>query len=290
MHHAAHHNAAPHHHASANHPPESNAANKDGGQKLPPTLDHVTPGLFDEHSHHPDNLNPLKTPNASAAAKLNHLAPPTPIGSGVHHLQQSQGSVPVKETYKILKNHFSYSIDLKTTPFVSKIESHEAKANEMRKKQPAYDYGKVAPADVHPARERLKEAVADKDGNVYDGEVYLLHYLSYLHIYSKQGTNVREGRGILVKKDGAIYEGWFRNNKFHGRGRVISAQGDMYDGELRDGKEYGHGTFIWADGSKYVGEMKDGERNGHGIYEWPDGEKYEGGFVNSKREGKGAFY
>jgi hypothetical protein len=114
-----------------------------------------------------------------------------------------------------------------------------------------------------------------------------LYFVAYSR---KQGSNVREGRGILVKKDGAIYEGWFRNNKFHGRGRVISAQGDMYDGELRDGKEYGHGTFIWADGSKYVGEMKDGERNGHGIYEWPDGEKYEGGFVNSKREGKGAFY
>lgn len=78
------------------------------------------------------------------------------------------------------------------------------------------------------------------------------------------GTNIREGRGLLVKKDGAIYEGWFRNNKFHGKGRVISALGDMYDGELKDGKEYGVGTFIWADGSKYVGMMKDGLRNGHG--------------------------
>jgi hypothetical protein len=65
----------------------------------------------------------------------------------------------------------TYSIDLKTTPFASKIESHEAKANEMRLKQSPYDYGKVAPADVHGARERLKEAVTDKDGNVYDGEV-----------------------------------------------------------------------------------------------------------------------
>lgn len=64
-----------------------------------------------------------------------------------------------------------FSIDLKTTPFVSKIESHEGKANEMRLKQNPYDYGKVAPADVHGARERIKEAVTDKDGNVYDGEV-----------------------------------------------------------------------------------------------------------------------
>ena len=41
----------------------------------------------------------------------------------------------------------------------------------MRLKQSPYDYGKVAPADVYGARERLKEAVTDKDGNVYDGEV-----------------------------------------------------------------------------------------------------------------------
>ena len=42
-------------------------------------------------------------------------------------------------------------------------------------------------------------------------------------LFSRIGTQVREGRGVLVKRDGALYEGWFRNNKFHGRGRVISA-------------------------------------------------------------------
>ena len=42
--------------------------------------------------------------------------------------------------------------------------------------------------------------------------------------YRRHGQpHIREGRGILAKKDGALYEGWFRNNKFHGRGRVISA-------------------------------------------------------------------
>lgn len=81
----------------------------------------------------------------------------------------------------------------------------------MRSKQPPYDYGLLAPADVQPARTRLPEAVTDKEGNVYDGEV------------RQDAPHIREGRGLLVKKDGALYEGWFRNNKFHGRGRVISA-------------------------------------------------------------------
>jgi hypothetical protein len=162
------------------------------------------------------------------------------------------------------------------TPFQSKLESHQPKANQVRDQAPPYDFGQP-PSDVAPHRERMLAPVTDREGNSYEGEV-------------RAGTVVREGRGVLVKKDGAIYEGWFRNNKFHGRGRVISAQGDMYEGELRDGKESGFGTFKWVDGSKYVGIMKDGLRCGHGVYEWPDGERYEGEFVNSKREGKGVFY
>ena len=88
--------------------------------------------------------------------------------------------------------------------------SHVQYANEVRQHQPPYNFGKQEPADVSPYRERLKAPVTDKEGNVFDGEV-------------RSGTMIREGRGVLVKKDGAIYEGWFRNNKFHGKGRVISA-------------------------------------------------------------------
>lgn len=69
----------------------------------------------------------------------------------------------------------------------------------------------------------------------------------------KVGTKLRYGRGILVRKNGSMYEGWFKDNKFHGYGRVISEIGDVYEGELQYGKENGKGTFVWADGSKYVG-------------------------------------
>ncbi len=161
--------------------------------------------------------------------------------------------------------------------FKSELKSHVPIANEVRADQGTYSFGAQEPADVSPYRERLKAPVTDKEGNIYDGEV-------------RSGTMIREGRGVLIKKDGAFYEGWFRNNKFHGRGRVISAQGDMYEGELRDGRETGIGTFKWVDGSCYVGAMKDGQRNGQGEYEWPDGERYVGDFVNSKRDGKGIFY
>lgn len=41
----------------------------------------------------------------------------------------------------------------------------------MRKKLPEYNYGKDTPIEVSAERERLKEPVTDKDGNIYDGEV-----------------------------------------------------------------------------------------------------------------------
>ena len=49
-----------------------------------------------------------------------------------------------------------------------------------------YDYGNVAPSDVDVALERLKVPLNYNEGTLYDGEV-------------KQGTNIREGRGIIVK-------------------------------------------------------------------------------------------
>ena len=56
-------------------------------------------------------------------------------------------------------------------PFVSALESHEPKAKEALSKLPAYNYGVKPPPDVMEVRERLKEPIKDKDGNIYDGEV-----------------------------------------------------------------------------------------------------------------------
>ena len=44
-------------------------------------------------------------------------------------------------------------------------------------------------------------------------------------------TDIREGKGILVKVDGSIYEGYWKNNKFNGKGRKIYSDGGIYEGD-----------------------------------------------------------
>lgn len=47
---------------------------------------------------------------------------------------------------------------------------------------------------------------SDLKGNLYQGEV-------------KIGTDLKQGRGIMIFSDGSIYEGFFLNDKRHGKGR-----------------------------------------------------------------------
>lgn len=49
-------------------------------------------------------------------------------------------------------------------------------------------------------------------------------------------NNTREGRGIAVTKDGSIYEGFWRDDKYNGAGRLIYANGDLYQGQWKDDK------------------------------------------------------
>ena len=48
----------------------------------------------------------------------------------------------------------------------------------------------------------------------------------------KVGTQKKEGRGMMVWKDGAMYEGYYKNDKGNFFGRIIHADGDVYQGEF----------------------------------------------------------
>ena len=48
----------------------------------------------------------------------------------------------------------------------------------------------------------------------------------------------RHGRGICINKDGYLYEGWWKNDKYHGHGReIVGFDGSYYIGEWEEGKE-----------------------------------------------------
>ena len=42
---------------------------------------------------------------------------------------------------------------------------------------------------------------------------------------------MRQGRGMLIWKDGSKYEGYWKNDMTDGKGRLIHSDGDVYEGE-----------------------------------------------------------
>ena len=63
---------------------------------------------------------------------------------------------------------------------------------------------------------------------------------------------------------GAIYDGGWREDKFHGRGSYIYPSGNEYYGDWVDGKKHGTGHIFWKDGGSFEGPFVNGERHGCG--------------------------
>ena len=76
----------------------------------------------------------------------------------------------------------------------------------------------------------------------------------------------REGRGVLVGKDGSRYEGEFKNGKEHGQGEITFANGNKYVGQWKGGKKEGKGLFTWSDDATYDGEWKNEMMHGRGVW------------------------
>lgn len=56
----------------------------------------------------------------------------------------------------------------------------------------------------------------------------------------KRGNDlVKCGKGVQLWKDGAKYEGEWRDNKANGRGTFYHVNGDLYEGEFRDDQANG---------------------------------------------------
>jgi hypothetical protein len=119
------------------------------------------------------------------------------------------------------------------------------------------------------------------------------------------------GYGILVREDGFIYQGEFRDGKQNGFGiEIINEkvyQGFFYDGLYHgygevtiNGKEKFKGCFNMGmkddigftqndDGTAYIGNYKNGKVNEFGAFLWKEGHIYYGQWKNGKMEGRGKF-
>lgn len=156
-----------------------------------------------------------------------------------------------------------------------------------------------------------------ENGCIYVGQWKLTHERqsqppSPLRTSSAFIHAVRHGRGKQFWPDGAIYEGFWRDDKADGYGRLIHTDGDYYEGEWRNDKAHGKGVYFhpngtfydgdweydlqegygtekYADGSVYTGDFKGGVKNGQGRFKWTDGSSYFGNFKDNKLEGKGRY-
>ena len=61
---------------------------------------------------------------------------------------------------------------------------------------------------------------------------------------------------------GDIYEGGWKDGKYHGKGIVEHSDGTKYSGQWLENLPNGNGTLTDPGGNKYVGEFRDGKRHG----------------------------
>jgi hypothetical protein len=94
-----------------------------------------------------------------------------------------------------------------------------------------------------------------------------------LHIEGE--THLRKGKGTLIFKSGAVFEGYLLNDKMF-KGRYIWEDGEMYVGDYVDNKKHGQGKRIFNDGSTYTGSWTNDLIEGYGVMVYEDGTRYEG--------------
>jgi hypothetical protein len=84
------------------------------------------------------------------------------------------------------------------------------------------------------------------------------------------------GKGVMLYKDGSMYEGEFRENKVIGTGRIVSENYE-YEGDVVDGVKDGIGKIVYKKtGESYEGGFKEDMKNGQGEYKYKDGSVYRG--------------
>ena len=97
------------------------------------------------------------------------------------------------------------------------------------------------------------------------------------------GTEIKEGIGKFQYKNGDLYDGEWRDNKFHGRGKLTMSSGTIYEGNFENNKMHGHGSFTFANGDKYTGLFENDQRT-EGIVTCVNGDIFRGDYSTKKEK------
>lgn len=127
-------------------------------------------------------------------------------------------------------------------------------------------------------------------GNVFNNKRHGLGIMLYKNgrIYEGEWTNdVKNGKGLEMFGNGGRYEGDFVNGKPEGYGVYVWPNGEVYDGQWLNGMKHGSGLWRGVHGDSYIGEWKFGKAEGYGVHTWQNGDRYEGEFKACLKHGQG---
>ena len=99
----------------------------------------------------------------------------------------------------------------------------------------------------------------------------------------------KQGFGIQTWVDGAVYKGYFYENKANFLGLFEHSDGDVYKGEFKEDRACGYGLYQHANGASYEGLWIDDTQHGLGIEIWTDKSEYRGEYNRGKKSGIGSY-
>lgn len=146
------------------------------------------------------------------------------------------------------------------------------------------------------------------DGSNYEGEIVDALRQGYgifknkvkgIEYKGNWKKGLRDGKGEIGYKSGAVYKGEFKNGKRHGFGVIYYPSGNIYQGQFKNGQKWGYGEMFWEDTKEvFRGFWENNKQNGYGEHLWLEKankhkslrNRYEGMFLNGMRHGIGCFF
>ena len=101
-------------------------------------------------------------------------------------------------------------------------------------------------------------------------------------IIAEMVNGIPEGKGFLLRSDGSIYAGDFKEGLMHGEGTFIWPDGSVYEGGYFNNRKEGEGKIVSEEGLKYIGGFKNDMMHGEGVLISPHGMEHEGLWVEGE--------
>ena len=131
--------------------------------------------------------------------------------------------------------------------------------------------------------------ISEFDNNLPNGHGEIIYLDDQTNYEGNIINGIKDGFGKLKFKDGTIYEGEFKDDKYNGKGKIIYSDNSEYEGEFHNNLKEGQGIFKWADGKIFEGEFKNDKKNGKGKFIFKKNIYYEGNWINDLAHGKGLY-